>query len=148
MSDSGATHDLHESQDMILVVDDDEISRLILSSMLKKMGFRTLCIEDGYYLTFSCEYFSTVKAILIDMHMPKLDGYKTVQKIRKLYKQNKIPEYLPIIAVTVDDNKEKCIRAGCDGYLAKPVSFEGVAAALREAGLKPVYEGKEPPPDR
>jgi CheY-like chemotaxis protein len=140
MSDSGAPHDRHESKDMILVVDDDEISRMILSSMLKKMGFRALCIEDGCYLTFSCEYFSTVKAVLLDMHMPKLDGYKTVQRIRKLYKQNKIPDYLPIIAVTVDENREKCLKAGCDGYLAKPVSFESVAQALREAGLKPVCE--------
>jgi CheY-like chemotaxis protein len=124
------------SQPLILIVDDDEISRKLLSYLLKNMGFRTLGVGDGYYLTYSCEYFSNISAILMDMNMPKLDGYKTTKKIRKLC-EKKVVDYLPIIAVTVDENKEKCLKAGCDFYLLKPVGKEMLAEALQTIGLHP-----------
>jgi CheY-like chemotaxis protein len=125
------------SRELILIVDDDEISRTLFSHMLKNMGFRTLCVEDGYYLTYSCEYFSNVSAILMDMNMPKLNGYKATKKIRKLCNKS-VVDYIPIIAVTVDENKDKCLKAGCDLYLLKPVSRELLAQSLQNVGLHPV----------
>jgi CheY-like chemotaxis protein len=132
------THNHAKYSDTILIVDDDNISRRLLSIMVKNMGYRTLCVEDGFYLTFSCGYFSHINAILMDMNMPKLDGYKTTRKIRDLYKKMKSNEYVPIIAVTVDENKEKCIKAGCDLHLLKPVSNETLTEALKEIGLHPL----------
>jgi CheY-like chemotaxis protein len=126
------------SQDLILIVDDDGISRRLLSMMVQNMGFRTLCVEDGYYLTFSIAYFSNVKAILMDMQMPKLDGYQTTRKIRSLFKQSKSIDHLPIIAVTVDDNRAKCIKAGCDLHILKPIDRDILADSLRSIGLVPI----------
>jgi CheY-like chemotaxis protein len=127
-----------QHDETILIIDDDDISRRILSIMLNNMGFRAISVEDGHYVTFSCEYFSHIKAILMDMNMPKLDGYKTTRKIRDLYKKIKSNDYVPIIAVTGEENAEKCIKAGCDLHLLKPVSNESLADALKKVGLHPL----------
>jgi CheY-like chemotaxis protein len=137
-----------QSKETILIVDDDDISRRLLSIMLNNLGFHAICVEDGEYLTFSCGYFSHINAILMDMNMPKLDGYKTTRKIRDLYKKMKSNEYVPIIAVTVDENKDKCIKAGCDLHLLKPVSNETLAEALKEIGLHPLPITNPAKPDK
>jgi CheY-like chemotaxis protein len=124
----------------ILIVDDDDISRRLLSIMLKKMGFHSISVEDGEYVTFSCEFFSHIHAILMDMNMPKLDGYKTTRKIRDLYKKMKCNEYVPIIAVTGEENAEKCFKAGCDLHLLKPITNESLADAFKKVGLHPLMK--------
>ncbi len=139
MNDMGEKND-DTSRDLIMIVDDDQISSKLMAIMLKNMGFRTLCVEDGSCLTFSCEYFFSIKAILMDMNMPKMDGYATTREIRKLFRQRTDVDYVPILAVTVDTNKEKCLKAGCDLYLLKPVSVENLAEALRTFGLHPVMK--------
>jgi CheY-like chemotaxis protein len=146
MNDSGKMSDGSEFKDVILIVDDDDISRKLLSIMIRNMGFRTLSVEDGNCLTFSCEYFLNIKAILLDMNMPKLDGYKTAQKIQKLFKHMDPLDIPPIIAVTVDENKDKCLKAGCKGYVKKPIMKEQLAQALEEVGLNPAYKSEPPPP--
>jgi CheY-like chemotaxis protein len=140
MNDANEITDRSELKDVILIVDDDDISRKLLSIMVKNLGFRTLCVEDGQYLTFSCEYFLHIKAILLDMNMPKLDGYKTAQKLKKLFKRMDQLDIPPIVAVTGDDNKEKCLKAGCDGYVKKPIVRDQLAQTLREVGLNPTQE--------
>ncbi len=138
MSNTNGNDIRDDVRDVVLVVDDDAISRRLMSIMLKNMGFRAIGVEDGDNLIFSCEYFSNVKAILMDMNMPKLDGYKTTRKIRNLFKQKSNTDYIPIIAVTVDENSEKCIKAGCDIHLLKPVGKEALAESLQSVGLNPV----------
>jgi CheY-like chemotaxis protein len=126
---------------LILIVDDDKISRRLLSIMLQNLGFRTLCIEDGYYLSFSCAYFTHIKAIFMDIAMPKLDGYKTTKKIRALLKKNNLPYHMPIFAITVNKDGKKSLKAGCDLHLVKPVSPEIISQSLRSFGLlAPVEE--------
>jgi len=140
MIDAREKIDLDASKDLIMIVDDDQISSKLMAIMLKNMGFRTLCVEDGNCLTFSCEFFSSIKAILMDMFMPKMDGYKTTREIRKLFNQRTDVDYVPIIAVTVDTNKEKCLKAGCDLYLLKPISKENLAESLITFGLHSVMK--------
>jgi CheY-like chemotaxis protein len=125
------------TRDLILIVDDDNISRRLLSIMLQNLGFRTLCIDDGDYLSFSCSYFTHISAIFMDMMMPKLDGYKTTEKIRKLLKKEKYFYHLPIIALTVSEDSRKSLKAGCDLHLVKPVSPDMLADSLRSFGLLP-----------
>jgi CheY-like chemotaxis protein len=144
--EAGQPYNIQEdsSRDLILIVDDDKISRRLLSILLQNMGFRTLCIEDGYYLTFSCSYFTQIKAILMDMGMPKLDGYTTTKKIRKLLKKGKSTYHMPIFAVTASENGKKCLKAGCDLHIVKPISREMLTQCFQEFGLlKPTQETGE-----
>jgi len=120
---------------LVLVVDDDNTTRALLSAMLKKLGFRSLCIEDAEYLIFSCEYFQNIALILMDMNMPKMNGYTATRKIRKLFDKKKSFERIPIFAITIDPDKDKSLTAGCDRYLKKPVNMQDLASAMKEFGL-------------
>ncbi|MFP4014008.1 MAG: response regulator [Chitinispirillaceae bacterium] len=122
--------------EVVLVVDDDPVSRHYLSGLLEKLGFNPLCLEDGINLTFSCSYFAHVKAVLLDMNMPGLDGYKAAKRIRKLDRKKKGFDRLPIIAVSgIEGNEKKCLRCGCDLYLKKPVLFPELVEAFRKLGV-------------
>ncbi|MFP4164060.1 MAG: response regulator [Chitinispirillaceae bacterium] len=122
--------------EVVLVVDDDPVSREYHSALLKKLGFSPLCLEDGVKLTFSCSYFAHVKAVLMDMNMPKLDGYKAVKRIRKLDRENKGFDHLPIIAVSgVEGNEKKCFRCGCDFHLKKPITLAMLSETMRKLGV-------------
>lgn len=122
--------------EVVLVVDDDPVSRRYLSGLVEKLGFSPLCLDDAVNLTFSCSYFAHVKAVLMDMNMPGLDGYKAVKRIRKLDRKKKGFDRLPVIAVSgIDGNEKKCLRSGCDLYLKKPVSFSELVDALRSLGV-------------
>jgi len=125
----------NKSYGLVLVVDDDRLSRTLHAGLVRKLGFQPLCLDDAYDLVFSLKYFVNISAILMDMNMPVLDGYKATRKIRSLYKELNRPGHLPIIAISgVEGNENKCIKAGCDLYLGKPVSFKTLTEALKSVG--------------
>ena len=70
--------------------------------------------------------------ILCDLHMPNKDGYQTCKEIREWERQEKYP-HLPIIALSANvlgDVHKKCVQAGFNSYLTKPVDFKELSAAL------------------
>lgn len=108
----------------ILLVDDDEVSRNLTFILLKKKGFKVVTAENGDEAVklFERDKFDL---ILLDVHMPQLDGYSTVDLIRK---QEKLKAtHTPIIAVTahaLSGEREKCINAGMDDYISKPIDVK------------------------
>lgn len=105
----------------ILIVEDNEINGRILSYMLENAGYEVSIAANGQECLQMLEkiYFDL---ILMDMQMPILDGYETTRLIR-----NSEANYtnIPIVALTafaLKEDAEKCIKAGCNYYLAKPVS--------------------------
>ena len=124
------------TNNVILIVDDDATTRTMLSAFVKKLGFRAITLADGSDLTFSCSFFANIKAILMDMNMPKLDGYKATKEIRKIYQHHQDLSHLPIIAVTgVENSEKKCLKAGCDLYVQKPVSLDVLKEAFESLKL-------------
>ncbi len=122
--------------ELVIIVDDDPVCRAYLSALVEKMGYSVLQLSDAANLTFSCSYFSHVKALLLDMNMPKLDGYRAAKKIRKLDRRKLGFDHLPIIAVSgIEGNQEKCFKVGCDVYLKKPVSYGELLNAFIQVGL-------------
>ncbi len=130
----GSNHS--HNRELIIVVDDDRVSREIMAGFLEKLGFTTICLEDGHYLTFSCSYFAHVKAIMMDMNMPVLNGYKATKRIRKVCRKNPALDHLPIIAVSgVEFDDHKCIKAGCDALLKKPLTIKRLYDALVDCNV-------------
>ncbi len=113
----------------ILLVDDDMRNVFALAKVLHDKGMRTVKAEDGIRALeiLSQEEFDLV---LMDIMMPIMDGYQTIEKIREQ------PQYedLPIIALTakaMQDDRRRCLEAGANDYLAKPVETERLLALLR-----------------
>jgi CheY-like chemotaxis protein len=126
---------LHRSDDAlvgkkVLVVDDDVRNIFALSSVLERRGMTVLTAGTGREAIASLEHTSDLAIVLMDIMMPEMDGYETMQVIR----QNASFRRLPIIALTakaMKGDREKCLEAGASEYLAKPVNTEQLLSALR-----------------
>jgi HAMP domain-containing protein/CheY-like chemotaxis protein/signal transduction histidine kinase len=126
---------LHSSDDAlvdkkVLVVDDDVRNIFALSSVLERRGMTVLTAGTGREAISTIEETPDVAIVLMDIMMPEMDGYETMQVIR----QNPSFRRLPIIALTakaMKGDREKCLEAGASEYLAKPVNTEQLLSALR-----------------
>jgi HAMP domain-containing protein/CheY-like chemotaxis protein/signal transduction histidine kinase len=126
---------LHRSDDAlvgkkVLVVDDDVRNIFALSSVLERRGMTVLTAGTGREAIATLESTPDMGIVLMDIMMPEMDGYETMQVIR----QNASFRRLPIIALTakaMKGDREKCLEAGASEYLAKPVNTEQLLSALR-----------------
>jgi HAMP domain-containing protein/CheY-like chemotaxis protein len=113
-----------------LLVDDDARNIFALSSVLERRGMRVLTATTGSEAIDLVESTPDLAIVLMDIMMPEMDGYQTMQVIREK------PAFrrLPIIALTakaMKGDREKCLEAGASDYLAKPVNTEQLLSALR-----------------
>jgi CheY-like chemotaxis protein len=114
----------------VLVVDDDVRNIFALSSVLEQRGMIVLTASTGREAIATLESTPDVAIVLMDVMMPEMDGYETMQAIRS----NSQLRRLPIIALTakaMKGDREKCLEAGASEYLAKPVNTEQLLSALR-----------------
>jgi CheY-like chemotaxis protein len=114
----------------VLVVDDDVRNIFALSSVLERRGMTVLTAGTGREAIATIETTPDLGVVLMDIMMPEMDGYETMQVIR----QNPHFRRLPIIALTakaMKGDREKCLEAGASEYLAKPVNTEQLLSAMR-----------------
>jgi CheY-like chemotaxis protein len=114
----------------VLLVDDDARNIFALSSVLERRGMKVLTATTGKEAISILQSRPEVSIALMDIMMPEMDGYQTMQEIRNDAKLRR----LPIIALTakaMKGDREKCVAAGASDYLAKPVNTEQLLAALR-----------------
>jgi CheY-like chemotaxis protein len=117
-------------QRAVLLVDDDARNIFALSSVLERRGMEVLTATTGIEAITVLSSRNDVAIVLMDIMMPGMDGYETIQAIREK------PEFrrLPILALTakaMKGDREKCLEAGASDYLAKPVNVEQLLSALR-----------------
>ena len=127
------TDDIRFEGKTILLAEDVDVNREIVSAYLEQTGVRIDCAENGMdalekYLSASGKY----DLVLMDIHMPLMDGYTATGRIREEEKQRGwTPK--PIIAMTANAFKEdieKCLKAGMDDHLAKPMSADELLRIL------------------
>jgi CheY-like chemotaxis protein len=114
----------------VLLVDDDARNIFTLSSVLERRGMKVLTATTGKEAIQTLETSDEVALVLMDIMMPEMDGYQTMQAIRSKAEFRR----LPIIALTakaMKGDREKCLEAGASDYLAKPVNTEQLLSALR-----------------
>ncbi len=126
---------LHRSDDAlvgkkVLIVDDDVRNIFALASVIERRGMTVITAGTGREAIAKLESTPDVAIVLMDIMMPEMDGYETMQVIR----QNASFRRLPIIALTakaMKGDREKCLEAGASEYLAKPVNTEQLLSSLR-----------------
>ncbi len=114
----------------VLLVDDDSRNIFALSSVLERRGMNVLTATTGSEAIALIEETPSLAIVLMDIMMPEMDGYQTIEQIR----ENQAYRRLPIIALTakaMKGDREKCLEAGASDYLAKPVNTEQLLSALR-----------------
>jgi CheY-like chemotaxis protein len=114
----------------VLLVDDDARNIFALSSVLERRGMRVLTATTGSEAVEAVKSTPELAIVLMDIMMPEMDGYQTMEVIRA----DPAFRRLPIIALTakaMKGDREKCLEAGASDYLAKPVNTEQLLSALR-----------------
>ena len=114
----------------ILVVDDDVRNIFALTSALEQKGAEVLVARNGVEALDKLAKDDDVDLVLMDLMMPEMDGYTAMREIRK----NPAWQKLPIIAVTakaMKDDQERCLAAGANDYLAKPIELERLFSLMR-----------------
>ena len=115
----------------IMVVDDDPINMMLISEVLKRMGFDIIQMHNGREVVENLSHYDPV-LIFMDVNMPEMDGYMTTRIVRKM----ETPQArIPIIALTADamkGDRERCLDAGMNSYISKPFKLEEIEAILRE----------------
>jgi CheY-like chemotaxis protein len=114
----------------VIVIDDDIRNIFSLTSALEEHGVELHYAESGRSGIEILQRVPDVDAVLVDIMMPGMDGYQTMQEIRSM------PEFatLPVIAVTakaMKGDRQKCIEAGASDYVAKPVDIDQLVSVLR-----------------
>jgi CheY-like chemotaxis protein/two-component sensor histidine kinase len=114
----------------ILLVDDDARNVFALSKILIERGMEIIKAENGKFALEALDTHSDIDLVLMDIMMPEMDGYETMRQIRS---QKKFIN-LPVIALTakaMNIDKQKCIDAGANDYIAKPIDIERLLSLMR-----------------
>ena len=126
-----ALEQAERERSLVLLVDDHPTNRLVIARQLALAGFASEAAEDGEQ---GLERWRSGRYALLlsDVHMPGLDGYALARQIRHEEAERDLPR-TPIVALTASALKgeaERCLAAGMDDYLAKPVSISALATML------------------
>lgn len=127
--------DSHDSSQVlkdkkILLADDDFRNTFALAKVLKNYGIKIIMADNGQLAFEKLESEGDVDLVIMDIMMPVMDGYEAIQKIRT----HKRFENLPVIALTakaMPEDRAKCIEAGANDYLSKPIDEERMISMLR-----------------
>lgn len=114
----------------LLIAEDNVVNRTLLERMMVKAGHRVKAVADGS-LAVAAVGVESFDAVLMDVHMPVMDGLEATRIIRQ--QEARTGRHVPILALTalaIRGDAERCIEAGMDAYLAKPCRREELLAAL------------------
>lgn len=114
----------------IIIVDDDVRNLFAITTVFERYNMNVLIAESGEEAISIMNDTCDIDMVLMDIMMPEMDGYETIRKIRKEYKNSQ----LPIIAVTAQAMKgerQKCIGAGASDYITKPLKVDQLLSLMR-----------------
>ncbi len=123
----------------ILIVDDTPHNLDVLEAMLSPLGFNVICVDSGIACLDLLQK-QKIHIILLDMVMPVLNGIETCQRIQQL-KLDHLPKIIMVTANAFNDDREKCLAAGCDDFLAKPVIIKQLLLIIeKQLNLQWLYQ--------
>lgn len=116
-----------------LVVEDNPTNQKVIVAALKAMGLQVRVADDGLQGLEASQSDDAIELILMDLHMPVMDGYEATARIREWEADNG-KRRRPIIALTADafaEDKAHCLSVGMDDFMAKPIDIEALHAVLK-----------------
>jgi PAS domain S-box-containing protein len=113
----------------ILLAEDNAVNQMVMQKMLNKLGYHADVAACGTDVLRSLELMP-YDLILMDVQMPEMDGFEATRAIRKHWPSADQPKIIAITAYALKGDREKCLDAGMDDYISKPVKLEDLAEVL------------------
>jgi len=125
-----ASHQHHDETNMtrILLVEDNPVNQMVANTMLERMGYQVVVANNGQEALDSVKA-GDIELVLMDCHMPVMDGFEATMHIRDFLAGRP----LPIVAMTADasvSDRERCINAGMDDHLSKPIKLDVLQSTI------------------
>ncbi|MBU4539547.1 MAG: response regulator [Weeksellaceae bacterium] len=120
-----------KSEKEILIIDDDSKNIFALHAVLKAKKYRCVSALSARQGLQMLSDNKNIGVVLMDMMMPEMDGYEAIGQM----KTNESLKDIPVIAVTAQamtGDRDKCLKAGADGYLSKPVNVDELMKLLQQ----------------
>jgi CheY-like chemotaxis protein len=117
----------------ILLAEDNSVNQMVMLKMLNKLGYHADVAANGIDVLRSLE-LQPYDLILMDVQMPEMDGFEAARAIRKLRTSADQPKIIAITAYALKGDREKCLDAGMDDYISKPVKMKELKAVLESYG--------------
>lgn len=114
----------------VLLVDDDERNVFALLHALEQYGLDVVTAKDGHSAIERFKGESGIGIVLMDIMMPKMDGYEAIKRIRKLEKGSDVP-IVALTAKAMVEDRERCIKAGANDYMTKPIDVEKLISLMK-----------------
>ena len=115
----------------ILIAEDNEVNKRVIKKMLKKLGFQADIANDGQDVLTALEK-QRYDLILMDVQMPRMDGLEAASLIRKRWPHAEQPYIVALTACALEGDRDRCLDAGMDGYISKPVKMGDLREALEK----------------
>ena len=139
---------LRPQQIRVLIAEDSIVNQKVAVGQLKKLGYSADVVPDGLSVLRALDHLH-YDFVLMDCQMPEMDGYEATRRIRSRMGDFPQPHIIAMTAHAMQGDREKCLAAGMNDYLSKPVQLQALAAALSrglppEAKVEPLQSLKEP----
>ncbi len=138
----------HRARTRILVAEDNPVNQQVARTLLEKAGYQVVLVGDGAQAVKALEN-QAFSLVLMDVQMPEMDGFEATHRVRSMEYGRK---HTPIIALTahaIQGDKERCLAAGMDDYLSKPLEPDALFAAVeRWASIEEDHGDQVLPPDQ
>ncbi|MBV6623362.1 MAG: GAF domain-containing protein [Rivularia sp. (in: Bacteria)] len=131
-----STDSVERASDLILLVEDNEANIITISGYLRAKGYRLLLAKNGQE-AIALAHSEAPQLILMDIQMPGMDGIEAMQQIRSNPNLEKIP-IIALTALAMKGDRERCLAAGANDYLSKPVKLKQLAINIQQ--LLAAYE--------
>ncbi len=116
----------------ILVAEDNIINQKVIVSVLQSLGYRADVVANGLEVLVALEQ-TPYDVVLLDVQMPEMDGLEAARQMRARYPEDDRPFVVALTAEAMGGDREKCLKAGMDDYLTKPLDRKELIEALRRS---------------
>jgi CheY-like chemotaxis protein len=128
----------------LMVAEDNKVNQSVIRHQLARLGHELVFLAENGVEVLEALGRIEVDALLLDCHMPEMDGYETVRAIRAMQGKGRYLRVIAMTANTMEGDREKCLAAGMDDYISKPLKERELVAAFGR--VTPALGGAEVPP--
>jgi CheY-like chemotaxis protein len=129
----------------ILIADDNRVNQKVGSSFLEKLGYRAEVVGNGLEVLQALER-KPYDIVFLDVQMPEMDGYEAARQMHRRWPDDACPRIIAMTGNAMQGDKERCLEAGMDDYITKPVRVEDLRTALERWGRPTRMTADKPDP--